>query len=189
MKNNFLNHIDKTWTLFLDRDGVINSRIWGGYVTKPAEYNFLPGVLDSIAFFTSFFGKIIIVTNQQGIGKGIMTEQNLATVHNYMNYEISNACGKIDSIYYCTDLAEKNDNCRKPSITMAQNAVHDFPEIDLTKSIMVGDSQSDIDFGRNAGMHTVLVKHDNEDISICNADIEVKSLAELKSQIEKLKQL
>lgn len=185
MTPDFIKYIDQTWTLFLDRDGVINNRIWGGYVTKPDEYEFLPGVLDSIAFFSSVFGKIIIVTNQQGVGKGIMTEENLATVHRYMIDEIYNAGGKIDGIYYCSDLAEIKDSCRKPSIKMAQNAVSDFPEIELTKSIMVGDSQTDIEFGRNAGMNTILVKHNNKDTSGYHADIELKSLAELKSLLEK----
>jgi len=185
MRKDFLKHIDTTWTLFLDRDGVINERIWGGYVTKPDKYIFLPGVLDSIAFFTSVFNKIIIVTNQQGIGKGIMTEEELKAVHDYMINEISLAGGKIDGIYYCPDLAGEIDNCRKPSVNMAQKAESDFPEIDLTKSIMVGDSPSDIEFGKNAGMHTVFVLHDNDDsASDISSDLKVKSLAELKSIIK-----
>jgi len=186
MKNNFLKHIDNTWTLFLDRDGVINERIWGGYVTKPSEYIFLPGVLNSIAFFTSVFNKIIIVTNQQGIGKGIMSEKELKAVHDYMTKKIEQAGGKIDGIYYCTDLANKIDNCRKPSTNMAQKAVVDFPEINLTKSIMVGDSPSDIEFGKNAGMRTVFVKHEKDENSSGNlADLKVKSLSEFKSIIKK----
>jgi len=186
MTDNFLKKIDNTWTLFLDRDGVINERIWGGYVTNPDEYIFLPGVLDSIAVFSSIFNKIIIITNQQGIGKGIMTEGELKVVHDYMIKEIRLAGGEIDGIYYCPDLAEKNDNCRKPSTNMAQKAVGDFPEIDLTKSIIVGDSPSDIEFGINAGMHTVFVMHENDESSSSGlADFEVKSLADLKTIIQK----
>ncbi len=186
MKNNFLKHIDNTWTLFLDRDGVINERIWGGYVTKPDEYIFLPGVLKSITAFSAIFNKIIIVTNQQGIGKGIMTEEELTAVHDYMIKKIEQAGGIIDGIYYCTDLAKKTDNCRKPSTNMAQRAVVDFPKIDLSKSIMVGDSQSDIEFGINSGMYTVFVKHEKDESSSGDlADIEIKSLAELKSIIKK----
>ncbi len=186
MTDNFLKDIDNSWTLFLDRDGVINERIWGGYVTNPSEYIFLSGVLNSIAAFSAIFNKIIIVTNQQGIGKGIMIEKELKAVHDYMIKEINLAGGKIDGIYYCTDLAGKTDNCRKPSTDMAQQAVVDFPEIDLSKSIMVGDSQSDIEFGINSGMYTVFVKHEKDESSSGDlADIEIKSLAELKSIIKK----
>ncbi len=185
MTNSFLNKIDNTWTLFLDRDGVINERIWGGYVTNPDEYIFLPGVLDSIAVFSSIFNRIIIVTNQQGIGKGIMTKGELKVVHDYMIKEIRLAGGEIDGIYYCPDLAEKNDNCRKPSANMAQKAVDDFPEIDLTKSIMVGDSQSDIEFGNNAGMKTVFITNEGGDnIPKDMADYSINNLLELKILIQ-----
>ena len=115
-----------------------------------------------------------------------MTEKELKAVHDYMIKEINLAGGKIDGIYYCTDLANKIDNCRKPSISMAQKAVVDFPDIDLSKSIMVGDSPSDIEFGINSGMYTVFVKHEKDESSSGDlADIEVKSLAELKSIIKK----
>ena len=186
MNHNFLKNIDNSWTLFLDRDGVINERIWGGYVTNPDDYIFLPGVLESITAFSAIFNKIIIITNQQGIGKGIMTEKELMTVHDYMIKEIKLAGGRIDGIYYCPDLANKTNNCRKPSTSMAQRAVDDFSEIDLSRSIMVGDSPSDIEFGNNAGMHTVFVMYDNDNNASGNyADLEVKSLSELKSIIKK----
>ncbi len=185
MTDNFPKNIDKSWTLFLDRDGVINERIWGGYVTEPSEYKFLPGAIDSIKYFSSIFNKIIIVTNQQGIGKGLMTEEELGVIHDYLISEINLEGGRIDGIYYCPDLAETTDNCRKPSTSMALKAVQDFPEIDLTKSIMVGDSRSDIEFGINAGMQTVMVRHDGDTTNNI-ADTEVRSLSELKTLIEKL---
>ena len=189
MTNSFLKKIDNTWTLFLDRDGVINKRIFGGYISSPQEFEFLPGVLDSLIFFSSVFGRIIIITNQQGIGKGIMTEGELKVVHDYMIKEIRLAGGKIDGIYYCPDLAEKNDNCRKPSTKMAHKAASDFPEINLTKSIMVGDSQSDIEFGNNAGMKTIFVMSDSNEIAPDFTDYKVNSLHELHTSIEKLQQL
>jgi len=188
MTYNFLKYIDNTWTLFLDRDGVINKRIWGGYVTKPSEYIFLPGVLASISVFSSIFNRIIIVTNQQGIGKGIMTEEELQVVHDYMTKEINLAGGSIDGIYYCPELTNNANSCRKPSTSMAQKAVDDFPDIDLSKSIMVGDSPSDIEFGNNAGMYTVFIKHENDkNSSVVSADIILKSLPELKTLIQKKK--
>ena len=186
MANNFLQDIDNTWTLFLDRDGVINNRIFGGYVTNPKDFIFLPKVLDSIAYFSTIFKRIIVVTNQQGVGKGIMTELELSFLHKHMLSIISKAGGRIDSIYYCTYLATTANNCRKPSTYMAQQAVSDFPEIDLGKSIMAGDSESDIKFGINAGMKTVFVNNDNSKLTSVKSDLTISNLPLLKTMIQQL---
>jgi len=185
MTSNFLSNINSTWTLFLDRDGVINKRIFGGYVTNPTEFEFLPGVLESLVYFSSIFYKIIIVTNQQGVGKGIMTEDELITLHSFMVNEITKVNGRADAVYYCTDLATAPNNCRKPSVNMAKNAVKDFPQINLKESIMVGDSKSDIEFGKNSGMKTVFVTNKGGD-NIPNeiTDVSVSNLLELKKLIQ-----
>lgn len=151
------NIVNKEWTLFLDRDGVINVRIIDGYVTKTEEFEFLPDVVDAFKIFKEKFGRIIIVTNQQGVGKGIMTIEDVESVHNFMIKEIENHGGKIDKIYLCPQLKSVPDNYRKPSPKMAFFAKNDFQDIDLSKSIMVGDMNSDIEFGMNAGMKTVFV--------------------------------
>lgn len=187
MGSGFLNNIDDTWTLFLDRDGVINKRIFGGYVTKPDEFVFNDGVIDSIAFFTTFFNKVIIVTNQQGVGKGLMIESQLSDVHNYMKSVITKNGGKIDAVYYCTDLASKPNNCRKPNINMANKAMADFPKIIPNKCIMVGDSKSDIEFGKNAGMKTVFItNNDNNEEIISLSDFSTYDLLGFKLMIESL---
>ncbi len=152
--------IDRSWSLFLDRDGVINKRIVDGYVQSPGEFVFLPGVLDALAFFSEVFGKIIVVTNQQGIGKGRMNEKQLEAVHRKMLAAVNAAGGRIDAVFYCPDLASKPQNCRKPSPFLAREAVKKFPQIDLKKSIMAGDAESDVDFGKNAGMMTVFLGKD-----------------------------
>jgi D-glycero-D-manno-heptose 1,7-bisphosphate phosphatase len=149
--------IDKNWTLFLDRDGVINRRIFGGYVTHPEEFVFLPGVPENLAVLSRVFGKIIVVTNQQGIGKGLMDEKQLEAVHQKMRKGVEKAGGRIDAVFFCPDLAEKPDNCRKPSPFLALEARKRFPEIDFHKSIMVGDAVSDMVFGKQTGMFTVWV--------------------------------
>lgn len=150
-------NIDKSWTLFIDRDGVINQRIMGGYVQQWEKFHLLPGVLESMAVFSRAFGKIILVTNQQGIGKKLMSKEALEEIHRQLKKEIHQAGGRLDAIYYCPDLASKSNNCRKPGIAMALQAKKDFPEIEFSKSIMVGDSESDMQFGKNAGMYTVFV--------------------------------
>ena len=153
--------INDDWTLFLDRDGVINVRIIDGYVTKTEEFEFLPNVIEAFKIFKNKFKRIIVVTNQQGVGKGVMTIEDVISVHNYMNQQIENQGGKIDKIYFCPQLKSVADNYRKPSPKMAFFAKDNFPEIDFSKSIMVGDMNSDIEFGKNAGMKTVFIG-DNE---------------------------
>ena len=156
--------IDKTWTLFLDRDGVINTRLVDDYVKNINEFEFMPGVLDAFRIFAEKFGKIIIVTNQQGVGKGLMTMQDVELVHKFMLKEIENQNGRVDAIYVCPQLKSDPDNFRKPSPKMAYMAQHDFPDIDLEKSIMIGDMNSDLEFGKNCGMYTVFIG--NEPIKI-----------------------
>lgn len=165
--------IDTSWTLFLDRDGVINVRHIDDYVKNINEFEFLPGVLEAFRIFAEIFGRIIIVTNQQGVGKGLMTLQDVDSVHDYMLKEIENQKGRVDKIYVCPQLKSDPDNFRKPSPRMAYMAQHDFPEIDLEKSVMIGDSNSDIEFGKNAGMFTILI---GDEPVKCKPDSKFESL-------------
>lgn len=151
------NIIDDSWTLFLDRDGVINVRLIDDYVKNINEFEFLPGVLYAFEIFGKCFNKIIIVTNQQGVGKGLMTLETVGIIHDFMKKQIENQKGRVDAIYVCPQLKTEPDNFRKPSPKMAFMAKNDFPAIDFNKSIMIGDSNSDIEFGHNAGMHTILI--------------------------------
>ncbi|MEA3504259.1 MAG: HAD family hydrolase [Bacteroidota bacterium] len=148
--------IDKNWSLFLDRDGVINKRIVDDYVKQWDEFHFLPGVVEAIAIFSSYFRRVFIVTNQQGVGKGLMSVEQLASIHKKMIREIEEAGGKIDNVYFCSALRSENSPYRKPAPGMAHQAKADFDDISLKKSIMIGDSSSDIAFGKNSGMITVL---------------------------------
>ena len=93
------------------------------------------------------FKHIIIVTNQRGVGKGIMTRKDLEEIHAYMINEVSGQGGRIDKIYVCTDTSDHSKN-RKPNTGMALQAKDDFPDIDFTKSIMAGDSISDMLFAK-----------------------------------------
>ena len=155
---NWKGKIDKSWTLFLDRDGVINVRLIDDYVKNINEFEFLPGVLEAFKIFAEKFGRIIIVTNQQGVRKGLMTLHDVEEVHKFMLKEIENQKGRVDKIYVCPQLKSDPDNFRKPSPRMAYMAQHDYPEINFEKSIMIGDSNSDIEFGKNAEMYTILIQ-------------------------------
>jgi histidinol-phosphate phosphatase family protein len=169
--------IDKSWTLFLDRDGVINQRLQHDYVKKVEEFQILPGVLEAIERASEIFGRIIVVTNQQGIGKGLMTIQDLAAIHDYLIKQVAKSGGKIDAIYFSPHLTSENSPMRKPEIGMAHLARLDFPEIDFTKSIMAGDSLSDIEFGKNTGTKTVFIESEISPAAAQLADVCFPNLA------------
>ncbi|HWR31947.1 MAG TPA: HAD-IIIA family hydrolase [Chitinophagaceae bacterium] len=168
-----LKKIDKSWTLFIDRDGVVNPEKKEDYIRNKEEFSFYNGVKDAINQFSGKFGKIILVSNQRGVGKGLMTENDLAGIHDYMVSEIENAGGRIDKIYYCTSTDNKHPD-RKPNPGMAFHAKMDFPEIDFSRSIMIGNKLSDMLFGKNAGMHTVFAATTNPDVAFPHPDIDLR---------------
>lgn len=146
--------INNDWTLFLDRDGVINHEKNEDYIRHWDEFEFYAESLKALPLLAQKFNKIIITTNQKGIGKGLMSDADLADIHQHMTNKIVDLGGRIDAIYYCSDLDNNSPN-RKPQPGMAFQAKAAFPSIDLTKSIMVGNRMSDMEFGRNAGMYTI----------------------------------
>lgn len=151
-----LQEIGPDWTLFLDRDGVINHEKKEDYIRNAAEFHFYEDAAQAVALLNQKFNRILITTNQKGIGKALMTIEDLNNIHHYMLQQIEKAGGNISKIYFCPDLADDSPN-RKPQPGMTFQAKADFPDIDFGKSIMVGNRMSDMKFGRNAGMHTVFL--------------------------------
>ncbi len=151
--------IDKSWTLFLDRDGVINHQIINEYVKQVHELKIIDGVPEAISDFTKQFGRIVIVTNQQGIGKRLMTVDDLNHLNGFILNLIETYEGKIDKIYFAPQLVSENNNYRKPGTGMGLHAQIDFPEIDFKKSVLIGDSEGDIEFGTKLGMKTIMLKN------------------------------
>jgi histidinol-phosphate phosphatase family protein len=147
-------HITEDWTLFLDRDGVINHEKKEDYIRNWSEFKFYTESLEALPILAQKFSRIIITTNQKGIGKGWMTDADLALIHENMTNQIIELGGRIDAIFYCSDLDNASIN-RKPQPGMAFQAKDAFHSIDFSKSMMVGNRMSDMEFGRNAGMHTV----------------------------------
>ncbi len=168
-----LENIDTSWTLFIDRDGVVNKEKKEDYILNWDEFEFYNGVKDAFKIFNKTFGTIAMVTNQRGVGKGLMSLDDLENIHHNMKNEIVNAGGRIDKIYFCTDLDNTSPN-RKPNAGMALQAKKDFAEIDFDKALMVGNKLSDMNFGRNAGIKTVYLDTTNPEVEIGHKAIDYR---------------
>lgn len=144
-------------TLFLDRDGVINQKLEGRYVTNFNEFVFVKNSDLAIRKLHKIFKRILIVTNQQGIGKGIMTEDDLNLLHLQMQRKLNPDFDLIDKIYFCPCLEGDSCNCRKPKTGMLEEAKLDFPEIIIKNSFLIGDSESDLEAGNKFGLKTIKV--------------------------------
>ncbi|MCU0330850.1 MAG: HAD-IIIA family hydrolase [Candidatus Kapabacteria bacterium] len=142
--------------LLLDRDGIINRRIIGGYVRRPAEFVLLPEIIPLLDAAREAKMIIAVITNQQGVGKGLMSESDLAIVHDEMTRQLKNHGHRLDAIYHCADLASTGSWRRKPNPGMIEEAIADF-DLATSRSWMIGDSITDAQAGRAAGIHTALV--------------------------------
>ncbi len=149
--------IDKSWALFLDRDGVINKRLPADYVKNISQFEFEEGSLEALAIFSNLFGKIFIVSNQQGIGKGLMSMEDLEAIHSHLLEQVSANNGRIDRIFVSPYLESSRHFTRKPSVGMGIMAKKEFREISFRRSVMVGDSISDMIFGKRLRMKTVFI--------------------------------
>lgn len=143
-------------TLFLDRDGVLNRHVCPGYVTRWSEWEWMPGVLEALSRWSAQFGRIILVSNQRGVGKGVMSDEDLSRVHAHMMADILEAGGRIDLALYCTAVSD-DDPRRKPNIGMFREAQALYPDIDAKSSVMLGDTPSDAAFAKNCGMSFILL--------------------------------
>ena len=146
-----LRSLDGFDTLLLDRDGVINRLIPGDYVKDYSEFEWLPGVRGALKSAASVFRHIFIVTNQRGVGRGVMSREALDAVHRSMLSEILACGGRIDGIYCCT-AASDDDPRRKPHRGMFDEILAEHPEVNPAGCIMLGDSESDSAFARNCGI-------------------------------------
>lgn len=180
-----LPQIDQRWTLFLDRDGVINEEKENSYVFHYGEFVFYDRVKEALRICASAFGRIVVVTNQRGVGKGMMTAEDLRIIHERMVGEIMLAGGRIDRIYYADSLDNDHPD-RKPNPGMALAAQADFPEIDLTCALMVGNNISDMEFGRKAGMVTVFLKttHPDQPLPHPAIDLSFNSLYDFAKHLQ-----
>lgn len=144
-------------TVFLDRDGVINRNPPNmGYVRRWSEFSFIPDALNAIRDLKENGYRIVVITNQAGIGRGLFSEDNLKDIHSRMVVKITEAGGGIDAVYYCPHHPEAGCECRKPKPGMLMRAAGEHC-IDLSSAYLIGDSTTDIEAGQNAGTRTLLV--------------------------------
>jgi len=168
--------------VFLDRDGVINRKPpEGGYVTRWEEMQLLPGVPEAIASLTRAGYVVLVVSNQRCVAKGLVAASDLDTMHQRMCQQLAARGALITEVYYCPHEKHPPCECRKPSPGMLLAAARRH-KLDLAASWMIGDSQIDMEAGRNAGCKTINIgkEHASENKS---ADVLAGSLPEAVEQL------
>lgn len=182
-----LKKINNTWTLFLDRDGVINHEKLDDYIHTWEEFRFTEGAKEAVAVFAKTFKYLIVITNQRGIGRGVTRIEDVEQIHKNMALEIEQAGGRIDAVYFCPDVDNTSPD-RKPNPGMGLQAVKDFPGIDLTRAIMIGNTGSDMQFGRNLGVKTIFLPTTRPADSLDkeNVDMVCNSLIDFADQLSEL---
>jgi D-glycero-D-manno-heptose 1,7-bisphosphate phosphatase len=144
--------------VFLDRDGVLNRKLpEGAYVSDWAQFHWLPGAVEAIARMNRAGLTVIVVSNQRGIALGRVSVEQLELIHGQMLSHLARQGARLDAIYYCPhDHGECN--CRKPDIGLFEQARKDFPEVNADNSVVIGDSLSDIQAGRQLGIRTIFIE-------------------------------
>lgn len=154
--------------VFLDRDGVINKRMKDGYVTDWKEFRFLPNVKEAIESLKKEGFLVIVVTNQRGVAKGLMTEEELQEIHRTMQEKLGKR--NIDAIYFCPHDEDEGCECRKPKPGMFLKAAQKF-RIDFKKSYIIGDSESDMEAGEGLGLKRIFVGREDDYHGLEDRDI------------------
>lgn len=175
--------------VFLDRDGVINQKLADGeYVTSWEEFHFLPGAQSAIRCLNELGFLVIVVSNQRGIARGVLTERVLQEIHEKMKRELERAGARIDGLFYCPHDDADQCACRKPQPGMLLDAAQSL-DIELSSSWMIGDARSDIEAGRNAGCRTILIgqTHGKTSNGGGRPDLRFGSLAEAVKHLKRLK--
>lgn len=146
----------RTGALFLDRDGVINATPQKRYITRWREFHFLPGSLGALRLLNEEGRKVVVLSNQAGVGRGVLSRSRLNLITRRMLAAIRKAGGRVAAVYYCTHPPENGCRCRKPRTGLLRRACRRF-RIDPRRSFVVGDNATDVAMGHAAGCRTVLV--------------------------------
>ena len=141
--------------IFLDRDGVINYD-FDGFIKCVAEFIFLPRSLAALRLLTESGFDVILISNQSGVGRGIIAPANLAAIHRHLIETVETNGGRIKDIFFCPHIPEDDCDCRKPKPGLIFKA-RDTYDIDLSKTVMVGDKLIDINCARRAGCEKAIL--------------------------------
>lgn len=165
--------------VFFDRDGIVNRSPGPGYVERPEEFHVLPGFIDALRVVSSKGYPAVLITNQRGVARGFMTMDALEAIHHKLRRTLLDEKLNVLDIYVCPH--EKGHPDRKPSPRMIQRAAREH-RLDLSRSWMVGDRETDVEAGRGAGCRTILVSENSER---SQADVCLRSMDELAGYFEK----
>lgn len=142
------------WAVFLDRDGTINDEV--EYLHEPDELRLIPGAAQAIRLLNQAAVPVVLVTNQAGIGRGYYSDTAMCALHRELAARLAVGGAYLDAIYYCPHRPDDECDCRKPRPGMLLRAAAEHG-IDLRRSFVIGDKISDLEAGRRAGSHTILV--------------------------------
>lgn len=145
---------EKRPAIFLDRDGTLNEHV--EYLGDPKKFKLLPGVVEAIKGFNELGYRVVVVTNQPGIGVGYFTLEDFYRVNRELLAPVGKAGGRIDKVYFCPHSHAENCNCRKPNTGMIDRAVKDL-NVDLSKSFVIGDTMIDMEIAKRSGVRSILV--------------------------------
>jgi histidinol-phosphate phosphatase family protein len=143
--------------VFVDRDGVLN-RSRPDHVKSWDEFEFMPGALEGLAELRRMDVRVVVITNQSVVGRGLLTLGELHVLHQRMMAAVAGAGGEIENVYACPHLPDEGCRCRKPGTELFSRASSDLG-VNLDESVMIGDSWSDVVAARNAGCRAILVDH------------------------------
>lgn len=142
--------------LFIDRDGVINVDL-GGYVTRPEDFSFEAGAVEALQKFSLKGYRILVISNQAGVGDGIFTEEELKEVQQHMENVLRKENIVIERTYYCLHGKQAGCSCRKPKTGLFEQAAEDF-YFNPRETFFIGDKAGDIEAGKSFGLKTILVR-------------------------------
>tara|TARA_S200000501_G_scaffold371800_1_gene415599 strand:+ start:1598 stop:2146 length:549 start_codon:yes stop_codon:yes gene_type:complete len=174
--------------IFLDRDGTISHDPYG-YINNLSDYHFFDFTFEALNLLNNFTEKFVIVTNQSGLSTGKIDSKNLNEIHNYIFEEFEKRNLPLKKIYFAENYEESYDSMRKPGVGMFKKASEEF-QINLSNSLMIGDSIVDVEAGERLNMKTIFLltgmgkDYINQVVSTCNVDLISKDLLEAAKDIK-----